>query len=313
MEEQNIILYDWLSFTHKVNDPFYIISVLGLDGVDWQQVKGARGYHDRLYFDCISIHYNGRNDMGCWCEMSGQGCRAFETYSDLPNKWPDLFQAIQEDRMKITRLDVAFDDHTGVLDIDRLLLDTQNQEYVSKSRDWSVTVSSKGKTIDIGSPKSDVYIRIYDKAAERNCDPGTHWIRCELQLRDERAQKFATLTDTVNPWALSLGSAYCGVMINYLRYVDPDPLDSNRWRWPIKEYWGDFLADAQSISLYTAPGVDYNLDQCKRYVIRQAGNAIDAYIQIKGVEQFLHDLENRPVRRNPKYDQLISRYKDCKL
>ena len=98
-------------------------------------------------------------------------------------------------------------------------------------------------------------------------------------------------------------------MINYLRFVEPDALDSNRWRWPIKAYWGDFLSYADSISIYETPGLEYNYDRCERYVIRQAGNAIDAYIQIRGVNGFLEELKHRPTMRNPKYDRLVEEYK----
>ena len=303
---ENIILYDWLSFTYKTEDPLYIVSVLGLDHVPWETVKGARGYRDRLYFNCISIHFNGREDMGCWCEMSGQGCRAFESLTTLPGKWDDLFQIISEEKMNITRVDLAFDDHTGILDINEIIQDTRKQEFVSRSDYWEILESSKGQSLQFGSPQSDVLIRIYDKARERNCAEGEHWIRCELQLRHDRAVKLAGL-------GLPIGQAFCGVVVNYLRFVDPDPEDSNRWRWPMKSYWGEMLCGAERIRLYEAPGLDYNFDRCKKYVISQAGNAIDAYIQMRGVPGFLEDLENRPVHRNPKYDALVSAYKSLSI
>ena len=130
---ENLILYDWLSFTMKVADPYTIVDLLGLFNVPWELTKGARGYKDRLYFNCISIHFNGRDDMGVWCEMSGQGCRAFESLTTLPGKWDDLFQSINDLHLNITRLDVAYDDHIGLLDIDQIIQDTRAQEYVSKS------------------------------------------------------------------------------------------------------------------------------------------------------------------------------------
>ena len=311
MDDQNIIIYDWLSFTYKTNDPYYIVSILGMDHIPWETTKGAHGYRDRLYFNCISIHYNGRDDMGVWCEMSGQGCRAFESLSSLPEgcKWEMLFQDIRADHMHITRLDVAFDDHTGLLDINRIILDTRMKEYVSKSDYWEVLESSKGQSLQFGSPASEVLIRIYDKAAERNCDTGTHWIRCELQLRRERASNFLNLVHENS----SLGKTYCGVVVNYLRFVDPDELDSNRWRWPIKEYWGEMLCYAEAIKLYQAPGLEYNLDRCRKYVIGQAGNAISAYIECVGKEKFFHELEVRTYNRNPKYDRLVQTYKALEI
>lgn len=49
-----------------------------------------------------------RDDMGVWCEMSGQGCRTFESFSS--RSWESLFSWIAAQELKITRLDVAFDD-----------------------------------------------------------------------------------------------------------------------------------------------------------------------------------------------------------
>ncbi len=298
----DMVLYDWLSFTVKWEDPYQVAEFLGLGSLPWQQTKGARGYQDRLYFNAISIHHHGRPDMGVWCEMSGQGCRAFETLSTLPgDKWQSLLSAILAQGMHLTRLDVAYDDHTGTLDIDQIIQDTRRKEYVSRSDYWEIVESSKGQTVQFGSPKSDVLIRIYDKARERNCPEGEHWIRCELQLRRERAAAFVRLPQAI-------GEAYCGVVMNYLRFVEPMEGDINRWRWPIKGYWADFLCNANAIRIYQAPGMEYNLDRCRRYVMHQAGNAIDAYIQIVGVGYFLEELHKRPVMRNPKYDRLVTEY-----
>lgn len=299
----DIILYDWLSFSAKWEDPYRMTALLGLSGLPWQHIKGARGYQERLYFNAISIHYNGRGDMGVWCEMSGQGCRAFETLSTLEgDKWQALFQVIFQQGLNITRLDVAYDDHTGTLDIDQIIQDVRQREYISCMKYWEIIESSKGKTVQIGSPQSDTLIRIYDKARERNCPDGEHWIRCELQLRRDRAVAFAQLPQTI-------GEAYCGVVMNYLRFVEPMEGDTNRWRWPLKAYWADFLCNANAIGIYRSPGLEYNLDRCKRYVIRQAGNAIDAFIQIVGLPTFLNELYSRSVRRNPKYDRLVAEHK----
>lgn len=215
-EKENIVLYDWLSFTSKKHTPEELIQALGLTHCPWQETKGAHGYRDRKYFSCISVHYNGREDMGVWVELSGQGCRTFESLSS--KSWDDLFQWITAQQLKITRLDVAFDDHTGVLDIAQIVEDTRQQHYVSRSDYWETVLSSKGSTVQIGSPKSKVLVRIYDKAAERHCEPGTHWIRVELQLRDDRAAQFCKLPMTV-------GEAFSGVVLNYLRYVVPDDTD----------------------------------------------------------------------------------------
>ena len=297
---ENIVLFDWLSFTTKKHSPEELIEVLGLQHVPWQTIRGARGYQDRKYFSCISIHYNGRPDMGVWVELSGQGCRTFESLSNVG--WRGLFQFLFqfEDYVHLTRLDIAYDDHTGILDIGRVARDTQDGEYVSKSDYWEVLLSSKGSTVQIGSPQSKVVIRIYDKAAERK-KYDEHWVRCELQLRDDRALQFMNITEP-------LGRAYLGVLLNYLRYVDPSG-DSNKWRWPMKDYWKALVKDVEKISVYRSPGMEYNEERCRNYVINQAGNAVNACLQMYGVDEFQRMIANRKIAPNPKYDLVVEQHK----
>lgn len=105
----NKIIYDWVSITSKIHSPDGFIRMLGLDnpGISWELMKGAHGYRDRLYWERISIHFNGRDDMGIWLEMSGQGCRAFESFGS--GDYESLFAEVSAagDDMHITRLDVA--------------------------------------------------------------------------------------------------------------------------------------------------------------------------------------------------------------
>ena len=295
---ENLVIYDWLSFTSKVHTPDQLIAALGLSHVPWTETKGARGYRDRKYFSCISIHYNGRSDMGVWVEMSGQGCRTFESLSKVG--WEGIFSFIRDNGLKITRLDVAYDDHSGILNIREIASDTQAGMYISRSDYWETVLSSKGTTVQIGSPQSKVLIRIYDKAAERG-KTDEHWIRVELQLRDDRAVQFTKIP-------LPIGQAFSGVLLNYLRYVEPGD-DSNKWRWPMTGYWFNLVQDAEKISIYQTPGMEYNEERCKNYVINQAGNAIDACIQMYGLYEFEKMIQERKTAPNPKYEQLIQQHR----
>ncbi len=298
--DKNIVLYDWLSFTSKKHSVDDIIHILGLNGVNWETIKGAHGYQERKYFNYISIHYNGRADMGVWCEMSGQGCRAFESLSKV--SWDDLFKTISDNELKITRLDVAFDDHSGILDIKQIYQDVVNQEYISKSNYWEVHLSSKGTSCQIGAPSSKVLIRIYDKAAERGYTDNTHWIRCELQLRDDRAIQFTKL-----PYGI--GSNFSGVVYNYLRFVEPNDMDTNKWRWPLKDYWLNFLEFLTPISIYSAPGMEYNEEKLKKQLTNYWGNAIAAGLEIWGSEGLELMIKNRKCKPNVKYDNLVKQHK----
>lgn len=296
------VIYDALSITSKIHGTHDFIELLGLEDVVWENVKGAHGYKDRLYWNCISIHFNGSEDMGIWLELTGQGCRAFETYGN--GNYELLFAEIAQNpgQLNLTRLDVAYDDEEeALLDINTICEDTRHLEFVSKFTDWQIIEGNKGASVTHGSMKSDLFIRIYDKAMERGFTDGRHWVRVELQLRRERAVSFVQEPGEI-------GIKFAGVLSNYLRYVDADGFDSNRWRWSIKFYWAELLAGAARIRLYEKPGTEYNMASLDNFVFKQAGNAVAAAVEIYTLPGFQAKLKERGIMKNPKYDRLIKEY-----
>lgn len=303
---ENLILFDWLTFTCKEDSINSVRDLLGLSDVPFEQMeKGRNGYRKRLYFENISILYDGTESMGICVDMSGKGCRAFETYSSIT--WDQLFSYLmsEPDSYKITRLDCAFDDHTGILDIDVLRDDTDDHHYVSRSRTWKVEYGSAGTTIYHGSPQSDMYIRIYDKAAEQDLE-NIHWVRVELQMRDIIASGFVD-----GLMHQPVGIQFRGVLCNYLRYVTPSD-DSNMSRWAMSDYWQTLIDGISRISCWTAQGVAYDVFHLSDYVINQAGNALDCYIKIFGVDDLIRELGKRSIKRSPKYDRLEQQYLELK-
>ena len=164
-----------------------------------------------------------------------------------------------------------------------------------------VQYGSEGTTIYHGSPKSNMYIRIYDKAAERNLE-NVHWIRVELQMRDEIASGFVDGL-MIHP----VGVQFRGVLHNYLRYVVPEP-DTNMSRWPMADYWSQLLEGVQRIRCWSAPGVEYNEMRLSNYIINQVGNALDCYLYIFGQEDLIRELGKRSIRKSPKYERLKKKY-----
>ena len=145
-------------------------------------------------------------------------------------------------------------------------------------------------------------IRIYDKAAERGFTD-RHWIRVELQHRADRAADFVR---ELLSRKCDVGLLFRGVLYNYLRYVDDPETDSNKWRWPMKDYWEKLLDGIGRIRLYKKPGTEYNMINLENFVFGQAGNAIDTYIRIKGECSFMEALKNRPNKNlKSEYRRLI--------
>ena len=318
----NKVIFDYVAIRFRGKTPREVFQLLCMSDftlANFEMCKGFYSYDHRFYYGGIHIHYMQRPDdfygepdeeeleriekMGVLLEMSGQGCRTYETYGR--GNFEGLLGMCVDDpeNNHLTRLDVAYDDFSGVLDLARIQEDIRNGEYVSKARKWQIVDGSDGKSAYIGSKQSNMLLRIYDKAAERQLDDGTHWIRVEMQMRDENCLGFARVLEN-----LSLGQAFSGVLSNYLRFVDPSETDSTRWRWPIKEYWLELINGIHSISIAEKPGVEYNVLNVTDFVVNHVGNAIDCIIKVYGAVRFIEMLKARTCKPNPKYKKIVD---DC--
>lgn len=140
---KNIILYDWFAMTSKVDSVESLLNQLGLKtSLPFKETKGFYGYRSRLKFDGISIYYDYcyKDTDYPLLELTGQGCRDYETYTD--GNWGRLFQlALDTDNYHVTRLDVAYDDHEGILDINKIVRKTEKRHFVSRSQVGTITNS----------------------------------------------------------------------------------------------------------------------------------------------------------------------------
>lgn len=306
----NYIIYDWITFTSKIHNKLSIVEFLGLQNVEFENLKGFYGYRDRLYFDGISIHYNGRDDMGICVEMSGQGCRTWEKYgnSDYDGLFAEILENYSDDAekraMNITRIDVAYDDFNKVLDLPLLCFETQKRNFVSRFKDWEVIMGNKGIAVNHGSKKSNVYIRIYDKRLEQHVEKIVpHWVRCEIQIRMKCALGFIKLIDTIE-------NKYFLVLNNYLRYIIPTDNETNISMLETAPYWLNFINSAESLSIFHKPADNYSFDKLYGFVNNQLSGAISTYIDVVGVEQFLVDINNsrKGKKLNSKYKSIKDKY-----
>lgn len=316
---QNSILIDWLTFTIKGVDEQYIKELIGLSDVNWlDNDRGALGYRYSESFGNILIAYNDPDqkdkngnavEMGVCCSMSGSGCRDFESFSKVG--FCKLIMDVLSDGGNITRLDIAYDDYTGVLDLDKIENATKNHEYVSKCRYWSVISGSEGRTIYFGSNQSDTRIRFYDKAAERKLDSSVHWIRCELQLRKNSCLGFVQLFPLPLDFSSDnlLEKHFKSVILHYLRFVDVGS-DSNLSRCHTSDWWTDFIGCVNPESIFIAPGTDYNIQKLDDYVFRTASQAVGTAITIYGRAGFFDLLagSTKDKKTPDKYRHLLEKY-----
>lgn len=314
--QNNLFLIDWLTFVSHSSTVYSIKYLLGLAGSDipWEDCKSFRnGYPMQCSWNGITISYGAdmaefyadpskaRQDMGICVNFSGTGCRTFETYGS--GSWDDLFQHIISSGYNVTRLDLAFDDHTGLLDIFRIRQDMLEQNYTSRSKWWLVETGSEGNCVYVGSPKSDIRIRIYDKAAERGFDDGRHWIRVELQLRNKRSLVAAAeLVKTHH-----IGCTVCGILRNYLNFRVPTE-DTNKSRWPVADYWEKLLMYMGRISLWISPGEPYNFSKTESWLRDQCGQALLTAMKLHTLPKLMQQVQEKYPILAPKYERAIAEY-----
>jgi len=301
-----IYLVDWLTFSSKKYTEKTILEFLQIGIIHWQSLKGFWGYMDSLYFGGIRIHFGG-NDGVC-VNMSGQGCRTFESISGL--EWFSLFGCLlDENSFNVTRLDIACDEKDGILPLKKIADITNkfiagNKANVCTKFTWAdVNNSTQGLSVYYGSPKSDFRIRMYDKARERGLEDGTHWIRTELQIRDTHALNTVRSILTTQ----DIGRTFTGIVNNYLRFVNPT--HTRACKCSNKRWWDRFLHTAEKISIFTRVGIEYNLKNIKTWVDKQVGNSLQTWVRCSdGDIGELLEVISKPRLLSRKQKDLIAQY-----
>lgn len=305
---KNIILYDWFAMTSKIDTYKQLLNLLCIENekVNFTENYGLYGYRNRLEYNGISIHYNHWNPESDFplLEMSGQGCRAFETYSD--GNWQRLFDCcLDSENYNVTRIDIAYDDLDGLLDIEKIKTAAESRNYISRSTSGIITNSFKDDlnaiSVMFGSRSSEYYMRFYDKAAERG-GLDYHWVRCEQVLKHERALEFLKKSD------IEIGKRFAGVLLNYLRFVVPSKTETNKSRWNTEKWYTKFLGECEKISLYTKKDVEYNMYRLKSYLQNQCGNSIETFIRCEGLEGLRKLLLEKPSKLTANQQKLVDEY-----
>ena len=122
---KNIILYDWFAMTSKVDSVESLLNQLGLKtSLPFKETKGFYGYRSRLKFDGISIYYDYcyKDTDYPLLELTGQGCRDYETYTDgnwgrfrYSEELPSLMVSIQRAEVTLKQTEREIHEKRAIL------------------------------------------------------------------------------------------------------------------------------------------------------------------------------------------------------
>lgn len=268
-----------------------------------QMDSGMNGYKSAVQYGDIVILYDGTEEMGTHMMMSGQGCRQYENLFEGFD-WSDIFGMILNYDFNVSRLDLAIDDFTGLLNLSTLSGKARNGHVVSTLASLvdieKIRLSdgaSKGRTLYFGSGK--IKIRFYDKKEERLAkgydlaDDLKVWNRYELQLRNEKA------TDAMRVLAFdnfNLGEFIRGIYKAVINFKVPSKTDSNKRRWKNCKWWDDFLGDVSAIK-FRQQAPDPTILRSKTWVDRQVSGTLGMLNQAFGNEFLIKYLSAKGAQK----------------
>lgn len=261
------MLIDWVSLTFKdikkIDEIFFL---LGMEKNNFEfSESGIFGYTRNYRYEHINLYYNpDRIEMGFHLIMSGQGCREYEAFMfEREFEWSDFFDWVTTFGAHFTRLDVAIDCFENELNLAQVLSATRKGacvsriKYMSEYRRVKLSDGSVyGRTLYFGSRSSEVMIRMYDKRQERidrnYYVPFDSWVRCELEMKSDSANKFAEIIANGN----DLGMCIKGVLGNSLRFVQGTKEsiaiareNNNQSKLPLVKWWEEFLDGVQPLKI----------------------------------------------------------------
>ncbi len=234
-EQPLYCLFDYVRIRLDTHDSAMVIEqLLGLkkDYMLYED-RGFYGYVAMYSFDTIKVMLSPDGDnKGTLIELSGQGCRSFESFLTAQScTWFDFFRKCKQADGHFTRLDIAINDRQGILSIETLLEKVMNSECVTrfKTCDFNgsrrfLTGESQGTTLYLGSKKGEVYFCFYQKNYEELRKKGVALEdakiinRYELRFKNKRAE--SVVADLLN--RNRIDNTVFETINHYLRFVDSD-------------------------------------------------------------------------------------------
>lgn len=143
-------------------------------------------------------------------ELTGDGCRLYSAAGcGHAKRWLLLRAKLESCAGRLTRIDVCADDLTGLYPISVAQQWWQSGEFDNRGQRPKGKLhddfdSGDGKTLEIGSRKSEKFMRVYEKGRQLG-DPESPWVRFEAEFKSSQ-RKELTLDILRDPAAYLLGA-----------------------------------------------------------------------------------------------------------
>jgi len=278
------ILLDYFSFTVPYSEEMMARVFSALDEEKVQKNGyGGMGYTESAFvLDGGRVFWHpGKPDLGIHIRLNSASIAISGfTAVGLLNRAFDM-------RAKVTRLDIAFDDLDGLLDMDVMYQKILSGELVTRFRKVTRIAGSRleeaqkiGDTINIGSRSSNAFVRMYDKKLEResrgvDVTGIEKWVRVEIETKKEKSHLVASLlagtalekvTDTP-------GELCADLLYGLLDFKEVNEEDENKSRWDTSDWWYEFVGASRKLTLAIPPQHKI-LEDTKRWIAAQVSTSL---------------------------------------
>nr|WP_306341540.1 MobT family relaxase [Scatolibacter rhodanostii] len=226
-------------------------------------------YAEHYAYGDIMVMVSPDEEKGVLLELKGKGCRQFENVLVAQcRSWYEFLTDCLCAEGIIKRLDLAVNDMKGILDIGELIKKSETEECISLFRTFNSYSSGEftretdedklgmGRTLYLGSFKSEIYFCIYEKDYEQYIKNGVPIEeapiknRFEIRLMNDRAEN--ALKDLLT--YQNEEKTVFEIINRYVTFVDRNPKQPKKSRWNINPLWEYFIGkDRAKLKLTTQP------------------------------------------------------------
>ena len=162
------MLFDYVKIRFPTLDIQHIIKDILKLNINYMlhEDYGHYSYTEHYSLGDIFIYTSADEEKGVLLELKGRGCRQFESYLLAQQRsWYDFLMDALVDGGVMKRIDLAINDHTGILDIPELAEKCRKREYIGKPQfiySWKLVPTDKtpaGKRDDISLREKETQIK----------------------------------------------------------------------------------------------------------------------------------------------------------
>jgi phage replication initiation protein len=282
--QNTTISLDYLAFTvpYSEKNQGYIHEFLKETDTKILDYGGLKYSRSAIIFDGGRVYWHPeRREMGIHFRLGAKALSCIEMSPlCLINKvrdWGGVFK----------RVDLAYDDFEGDLDMDEMYEMLERGDVVTRWRKALRTSGinlgeseKAGDTVSVGARSSQAFLRIYDKKLEQE-GKGTdlkniaHWVRVELELKGPKADYFATLMGD-SPFRednQGTGELCTNLLYGLLDFKKRNESETNKSRWKTVGWWSKFLMASDKLML-AMPKKERSIEKSKKWIATSVSSTL---------------------------------------